>query len=72
MASNTNTTKKRSRAPIPQARSSLTRAASTYLTEEVGALLSKRCEVEHVKEAAYIRRLIEIDLGVVHIAKDTP
>ncbi len=29
-------------------------------------MLTRRCKNAHVKEAAYIRRLIEIDLGVIH------
>lgn len=58
--------KKRSLGPRPVVRSTLTRPASTYLTEEVGAMLTERCDRMRVKEAAYIRRLIEIDLGVIH------
>lgn len=69
-------TKKRSpgsRGPRFPSKSALTRPASTYLTEEVGRLLTKRCDELRIKEAAFIRDAIEVALGVgVSIYSPTP
>ena len=49
----------------------LTRRVFTYVTPETGELLDARVAELRVKEAAYIRQLIEVDLGLT-TRKDTP
>ncbi len=58
------TSKKRSR-PAPAVPGKLTRLVHTHVTEQVGLMLAEKISRLRIKEAAYVRQLIERDLGVL-------
>ena len=64
-------TVKRSPPPAISPKSNLTVAVQTLLTTETAANLAAKLARIDMKEAAYLRRLIRIDLGEIS-AEETP